>query len=150
MSGIIEVIEAERQSYFAWNKFDTIPLYDVNESLDRIVAAVEREYFESTKHEALIKRKVAVFSVDEMLNKAIEEVYELLNALLDLEEVIDFDTDIESVANEMADVSIAVYDTMVMLFPKFRVIYDVKRKLVLEERLPVIVLCAERRLEIER
>jgi len=143
MSGIIEVIEAERQSFFTWNEFDTIHLDDVNESLDRIVAAIEREYFESTKHEALIKRKVAVFSVDEMLGKAIEETSELLNALLDFEEVVDVDADIESVANEMADVSIAVYDTMSELFPAFKALYNAKRKLVLEERLLAIISEAE-------
>ena len=93
----------------------------------------------------IIERKIAAFSIIEIINKAREEAKELCDELENLllcRPEITFEV-LKKVAQEYADVEIAVHDTLGAMFLLFLPAYEAKRKLVYEERLPALLDEAE-------
>ena len=93
----------------------------------------------------IIDRKIAAFSMLEIINKARDEAKELCEELENLlkcrlKDVLEV---FKKVAQEYADVEIAVHDTLGAMFLLFLPAYEAKRKLVYEERLPALLDEAE-------
>ena len=93
--------------------------------------------FVSRNELKIIERKIAAFSMVEIIKKAKEEAKELydeLDNMLECSPEIALDV-LKKVAKEFADVEIAVHDTLIVM-PEFREAYEAKREFVYNIHLP--------------